>query len=135
MLLCIRTLNLDFDRTNSGPFGNVKPSIARDGERVHAIGDHRLARTQVFFCHCIRDSIPGFVDLRYQSGSEESLLNRIDAKVDRAQLMSQFSGDFCFSNARKPCEDDETRRCATPAHLLDTLGIACGLGMPSGIAV
>ena len=124
MLLWIRTLNLDFDRTNSGPFRNVKPSVARDDERVHAIGDHHLAGTQVFFCHRISDSIPGFVDLRYQSGIKESLLNRIDAKVDRTQLMSQFAGNFCFSNARKPCEDDETRSGATTTHLLDTLGMA-----------
>src|SRR5690348_432685 len=109
VLLWVRALNLDFDGRNSRPFGNVKPRVTRDGERVHAISNNRLPRTQLLFCHCVRDAITGVVDLRYQSGMKELLLDRIDAKVDRTQLMSELSGDLCFSNAGESTEDDQFR--------------------------
>src|SRR5215472_2208695 len=94
----------------------------------------RSARKQVLFCPRVSDAIAAVVDPPHQSRIEQPLLDRIDAKVDRAQLTSQLASAFRYSNPREPCEDDQHENTSAMSYL-SVLGMACGLGMPGGIAV
>jgi hypothetical protein len=95
MLVCIRTLDLNFNSAHLRALRYVEPSIASKLEGTDRVRDHRAMEAEII------------LGVHEKRGISKGLLNRVDAEIYTAQLTSQLHGNHGLSGARQPAEDNQ----------------------------
>jgi hypothetical protein len=111
MFLPVGTLNLDFKSGNMGTARNAEPRIPRDLNRIHGIGNHNSAETEIVLCQRIGNRVTSVTDIVVRPFSKvriaDCLFNGIDAQVGRAEAACEFPRNRRLAYAGQTTEYDE----------------------------
>src|SRR5450631_2415829 len=115
MLVCIRTLDLNFNRAHLRALRYVEPSIASKLNGIDRVRDHRSMEAEIILGDRVAYAIARVVEgVGEKRGISKGLLNRVDAEIYTAQLTSQLHGNHGLSGARQPAKNNQHWRIPVP---------------------
>lgn len=109
MLRLIRASDFDLLNSDSYPFRDFSPCIARNRDRINAICDNSSSKAEIVFRQSISNAITSIVHrLSEGSGVAQGLLDGVDSKIYRVDFTSEFTSNARFADAGQSTEDDQS---------------------------
>ena len=110
MLCLVRASDLDLLNSDSHPFRDFAPGIARNRNRIDTVRHDCSSEPEIVFRKSIRNAIASIVHrLTEGSGIAQGFLDGVDSKIYRVDFTSEFTSNARFAGAGKSTEDDQSR--------------------------
>lgn len=108
MLSFIGASHFDLEKADFSATGNLMPGVPSNGNRIDAIGNDRLAQSEIVFRQCVGDAVPRIIHLAGDRPRiSKRLLDRIDSQIHGVDFAGKLASNRGFSDSRQATEDDQ----------------------------